>query len=116
MTFVANTLFAALVIAFVSWLSGRNPILSGLIAAMPLSTMLILPLSQAQHGDAENTVLLAKSIFLATPVALLFFVPFLLAERLALPFWKLYAMGVGLLLAGFWLYRLATRMLFPEAE
>ena len=115
MTFVANTLFAALMIAFVSWLSGRSPTLAGVIAALPLSTMLLLPMSQLQHGDSENTFLLARTIFLATPVALLFFVPFLFSERLGLPFWKLYGLGCGLLAIGLVCYRLGTKAFFPEA-
>jgi len=116
MTFVANTLFAALVIAFVSWLSGRSPTLAGVIAALPLSTMLILPMSQLQHGSAENTYLLARNIFIATPVALLFFVPFLVADRLGLSFWKLYALGVAALAVGLIVYRFAGQLLFPETD
>ena len=115
MTFVLNTFIAAVVISFVAWLSGRSPILAGLIAALPLSTMLILPMSQLQHGDTENTYLLAKSIFVATPVALTFFVPFLLSNRLALPFWKLYLLGCVFLLLAFLIYRFVARVLFPAS-
>ncbi len=115
MTFLLNTLVAAVVIAFVSWLSGRSPILAGLIAALPLSTMLILPMSQLQHDNTENTYLLARSIFLATPVALTFFVPFLLADRLLWSFWQLYLLGCALLLVSFFVYRIAARLLFSGA-
>ena len=116
MTFVLNTLFAASVIAFVSWLSGRAPVIAGLIAALPLSTMLILPLSQAQYEDVENTVVLARSIFLATPITLLFFVPFLFADRLQWPFWKLYGSGFALLVAGFLVFRLLARLFFADSD
>ena len=116
MTFVLNTLFAAIVIAFVSWLSGKAPVVAGLIAALPLSTMLILPLSQAQYGDVENTVVLARSIFLATPITLLFFVPFLFANRLQWPFWKLYLAGFGLLVAGFLVFRLVAPLFVASSK
>lgn len=109
MSFVVNTILAAVVIAFVSWLSGRSPILAGVIAALPLSTLIILPMSQAQYGNSGNTYLLAKSIFLAIPVTLLFFVPFLFEHRLGLSFWKLYALGCALLLSGFAVFRLVAR-------
>jgi hypothetical protein len=115
MTFAINTLIAALMISFVSWLSGRSPTLAGLVAALPLSTMLILPMSQIQHGDSENTYVLAKSIFLATPVALMFFLPFLFSERLGLSFWRLYLLGSGLLIGSFFLYRFVVRAIFPSS-
>ena len=116
MTFLLNTLFAAVVIAFVSWLSGRAPVIAGLIAALPLSTMLILPLSQIQYGDVENTVVLARSILLATPITLLFFVPFVFADRLAWSFWQLYGAGFALLVVGFGLFRLAATLFLSEAD
>lgn len=116
MTFVINTLIAAFVIAFVSWFSGRSPIIAGLIAALPLSTLLILPMSQIQHGNTENTFLLAKSIFLGIPVSLMFFVPFLFSERLNLSFWRLYGLGCFLLAIGVFLYWLVSRSLFPGSE
>ncbi len=109
MTFAFNTLFAAVVIAFVSWLSGRSPTIAGLIAAMPLSSMLILPMSQLQHGSTENTTELARSILFAVPVACLFFLPFLFAERLGLSFWRLYGVGMGLTFVGAVAYRWLTR-------
>ena len=77
--------------------------------------MLVLPMAQVQHGDPGNTYLLAKSIFLATPVTLLFFLPFLLSSRLDWPFWKLYLAGCGLLAVGIVVYRLVVRLLFPES-
>ena len=48
---------------------------------MPVATLLVLPLSYLQHGDAEQVNALARSILLAIPVTLLFFVPFLVSGR-----------------------------------
>jgi len=39
------------------------------------------------------------------PVSLLFFVPFLLAEKLNISFWQSYSAGVGLLIIGFFLHK-----------
>ncbi len=82
-----NIILSASVIAFASWLSGRFPGTAGFIIALPLATMLVLPLSHLQHGGGgENTILLAKSIFVAVPVTLAFFIPFLLSGKLGLSF------------------------------
>ena len=111
MTFVLNVMISALVISFASWLSGRLPTVAGFLVAMPVATLLVLPLSYLQHGDADNTVLLARSIFVAIPVTLGFFVPFLLSERLALSFWQAYALGCAALPLGFLVHRVISRLL-----
>jgi len=107
-----NVLLSALIISFASWLSGRYPTTAGFLIALPIATMLVLPLSYFQHGDQANTVLLARSVFTAIPISLLFFVPFLVAERFALSFWQAYAVGCMALPAGFVVHRLVTRALF----
>jgi hypothetical protein len=111
-TFVLNVLVSAMVISFASWLSGKFPTLAGFFVALPLATMLVLPLSYQEHRDASATILMAKSIFIAIPVSLLFFVPFLLTERLSLGFWQAYALGCGALPVGFFIHRTVTKLLF----
>lgn len=113
MTFVLNVLITACVVSFASWLSGRLPALAGFFVALPLASMIVLPLSFREHGSAESTILLAKSIFIAIPVSLTFFLPFLLAERLNLGFWQAYAFGCAALPVGFVLHRAVTRLWFP---
>ena len=109
MTTALNVLISASVIAFAAWLSGRHPTLAGFLIAMPIATLLVLPMAYAQHGDAENTVLMAKSIFLAVPVSLLFFVPFFFSERWGLSFWQTYLAACALLPVGFVAHRFALR-------
>lgn len=104
-TFVFNVAVSALVIGVASWLSGRFPAAAGFIVALPLSTMLVLPLSYGEHGSAETAIALAKSILLALPITLAFFVPFLLSERLGLSFWWAYTLGCLGLPVGFFLHR-----------
>ncbi len=96
---------SAAVIAFASWLSGRRPALAGFIMALPLSSLIVLALSYAEYKDAAKTVTFAKSIFVSVPLSLTFFVPFLFADRLRLPFWALYGMGVVLLAASYFVNR-----------
>ena len=111
MTFLLNVIVSAVVISFASWLSGRLPSLAGFFVALPLATMLVLPLSFREHGNAESSIQLAQSIFVAIPISLLFFVPFLLADRLSLSFWQAYAFGCAALPVGFFVHRALTKML-----
>ena len=112
MDFVLNLVVSAIVISFASWLSGRFPSLAGFIVALPLATMLVLPLSFREHGSTEASVTLARSIFVAIPVSLAFFVPFLFSDRWGLSFWQAYGLGCVALLVGFFLHRTVTHALF----
>lgn len=97
----AKIIVSACIIAFASWLSNKRPELAGLIIALPLMSLLALAFSYTEFKDAESSVRFAKSIVTAVPLSLLFFVPFLLAQRLGLPFWALYGCGVALLAIGY---------------
>ncbi len=110
MTFVLNVIVSAVVISFASWLSGRLPSLAGFFVALPVATMLVLPLSFREHGSAEASIHLAQSIFVAIPISLMFFVPFLLADRLNLSFWQAYAFGCAALPVGFFAHRAIAKV------
>jgi hypothetical protein len=112
MSVFANLLLSASVIAFATWLSKTYPVVAGFVIALPLTTMLVLPLSHVQHDNPENTFLLAKSIFIAIPVSLTFFVPFLLAPRFGLSFWQAYGAGCVLLAVGYFVHQAVTHSLF----
>ena len=115
MTFAIHVLVSAAVISFAAWLSGRFPVTAGFVVALPLATMLVLPLSYHQHADPQAAVSLARSIFVAIPVSLGFFVPFLLAGRFGLGFWQAYSLGCLALVVGFALHRIVVRALFAES-
>ena len=110
MRIVFNILLAASVVTLASWLSRRFPITAGFIVALPLTTMMVLPFSYVQHGDAGNTMLLAKSIFTAIPVTMAFFLPFLFAGKLGLSFWQAYALACVTLCIGFFVHRAVVQM------
>ena len=107
MTFALNTLVSALVIAGVAWISRRHPVPAGFIVALPLATMLVLPLAYLQHRDSGSAFELARSILVALPITVLFFVPFLARERLS--FWGAYALGCALLPLGYFVHRALMR-------
>ena len=111
MIFVAKILLAALLISFASWLAGKRPELAGFIIALPLSTMLALAFTYGEFRDPEASVTFAKSVFLAVPLSMTFFVPFLLADRLNWSFPAYYLSGIALLTAAYFAHRFLTSWL-----
>ncbi len=103
---ILKVLIAVTVIVTTSWLSNKRPELAGFIVALPLVSMLALLFSYAEFGNAESTVTFAKSILVGIPVSLLFFLPFLVADRLQLGFWTSYVAGVFLLSVGYFLHQI----------
>ncbi|MGH7309239.1 MAG: hypothetical protein ACREK6_11145 [Candidatus Rokuibacteriota bacterium] len=56
MAIVVNVVLSALVVGGAAWLSGRFPRAAGFLVALPLATMLVLPMAHLQHKDPETTV------------------------------------------------------------
>ncbi len=109
MLIILNTLVSALVIGVAAWLSRRYPSGAGFLVALPLATMLVLPMAYLQHRDPASVFQLARSILVALPITLLFFVPFLIRDRLS--FWGAYALGCALLPIGYFAHRAIMRAL-----
>ena len=105
MHIILNVLLSSSLITLVLWLSKENPSLGGFIISLPISTLIVLALSKIQNGDAGNTTALAKSVFVSVPMTLLFFVPFLLADKLKLSFWTSYVIGFALLGVSYGLHK-----------
>lgn len=102
---ITKIIVAAVLISFVSWYSNRKTALAGFITALPLTTLLALAFSHLQWNDQVQSVNYAKSIFVAVPISLLFFVPFLLAQKLNLNFWTCYFLGIALLAGGYFIHK-----------
>ena len=109
MLIVLNTLVSALVIGVAAWLSRRYPSGAGFLIALPLATMLVLPLAYLQHRDPGSAFQMARSILVALPITVLFFVPFLMRDRFS--FWGAYALGCALLPVGYFLHRAIMKAL-----
>jgi hypothetical protein len=103
--FILKIVAAACLIALTSWIAKSNPKLAGFILALPVTTMIALAFSFAEFQNPEASVEFAKSTFYAIPLSLLFFVPFLLADRLKIGFWGLYSTGVFLLGVGYLIHK-----------
>lgn len=108
---IGKIIIAAVLISFVSWLSGKKTGLAGFLTALPLTTLLALAFSHLEWGDTKQSVEYAKSVFVAIPVSLLFFIPFLLAQKLQLSFWTCYSSGVALLGVGYFIHSYAVKVL-----
>lgn len=104
MWFVIKVILSAVMISSVSWLAGKKIGLAGFLTALPLTSILALAFSQVEYQDTEQSVHYAKSIFVAVPLSLSFFIPFLFAEKWSLGFWGSYLMGLVLLGASYLLH------------
>ncbi len=100
-----NVFLSAAVISVVLFISKANPRLGGFILSLPVATLITLAFSKIQNQDVGNTFELAKSVFVAVPLSLVFFVPFLFAERFKWSFWNCYFMGIVLLFVSYLLHR-----------
>jgi hypothetical protein len=101
---------AAIAIAFSSWLAGKKPELAGFIIALPLASILALAFSYIEHRDASSSITFAKSIMIGVPVSWLFFIPFFFAEKYDYGFWVSYAVGLSLLILGYFLHQYITKL------
>mgnify|MGYP007051390666 CR=1 FL=1 len=108
---VGKTVVAAILISFVSWLSGKRIGLAGFLTALPLTTLLALAFSHLEWGDSKQSVEYAKSVFVAIPVSLLFFIPFLLSQKLNLNFWTCYSIGIGFLGVGYFIHTYISKFI-----
>lgn len=105
MPFIVNVLISASVISLCVWLAKNSPSLAGFILSLPLSTLLVLAMNQLQNGESGNGVALAKSVFIAVPASLVFFIPFLFSDRFKIPFWVCYGLGVVLLTGAYFVHK-----------
>lgn len=102
---IVKIIISAIVISFVSWLAGKKVNLAGFLTALPITTLLALAFTQMQWSDPKQSVEYAKSVFVAIPVSLLFFIPFLMAQKFNLGFWSCYTSGIVLLGLGYFAHQ-----------
>ena len=105
MLFLLKIVMAGLIIALASWLSGKKPELAGFIIALPLTSIIVLAFSYAEHKNIETSITFAKSIALGVPISYLFFIPFFLNKQLNLNFWVIYLIGFLLIILGFFIHK-----------
>lgn len=106
MSLAFKVIVSALVISFSSWLAGKKPALAGFIMALPIASLIAIAFTQMEWREPEKSAEFAKSIFISIPLSLTFFLPFLFAKQIKLPFWGLYVSGLILLIVSFGIHRL----------
>ena len=94
MFFLVKILISAVLIAFASWLAGRQTILAGFIIALPLVSMLSIFFVYWEYRDMAKVNQFAGSILAAVPLSLLFFVPFILNKWLKMNFAMTYLIAI----------------------
>ncbi len=97
MLFVLKFCLSAFIISFASWLAGKKPVLAGLIVALPLISILSIFFAYMEHRDMNKINEFATSIFIAVPLSLTFFLPFLLNKWLKLNFTLTFLSGILIL-------------------
>lgn len=73
--------------------------------ALPISSMIALALNYAEFRDDSRVIEFAKSILVAVPLSLTFFVPFFLSSQLKWKFEFLYLAGIVLLTTSYFVHR-----------
>ena len=109
MRFALHVAISAILIGVAVTLSKRFPRGAGFLIALPLATMIALPLSYVEHGQLDSIATIARSIAVAVPLVLFFLAPLAFAERLGLSFWQAYALACLSLLPGFAVHRWLTQ-------
>ena len=94
MLYIFKAILAGFIIVFASWLAGRKPVLAGFIIALPLMSMMSILFSYLQFRDVTKINQFASSIFIAAPLSLTFFIPFLLNKWLKMNFTLTYGLAI----------------------
>jgi len=84
--FLVKVIVSALIIAGVSELAKKLPSLGGLIAAMPLTTLLALIWLYADTGDYQLAVDFTRSVLFAIIPTTIFFISALFLFKRGVPF------------------------------
>lgn len=110
MLFLTKIFISASLIAFASWLAGRNPRLAGFIIALPLASVLAIVFSYWQYRDMQKINEFAVSILAAVPLSLFFFAPFILNRWLKLNFSFSMVLGFLCLLGAYLIHSLIFKV------
>ncbi|MEO6433983.1 MAG: DUF3147 family protein [Sphingomicrobium sp.] len=99
LSFLAKAAFAGFMVALITLVAKRYPGWGGLLASLPLTSLLALGLLYAETGDRQRVGELSTSIlwFIVPSLPLFFVLPALL--RTGINFWVAFAVAVAMTLA-----------------
>lgn len=115
LSFIAKAAFAGLVVALVATIARRNPGWGGLLAALPLTSILALTLLWIDTRDEARVAALSSSVLVFIVPSLPMFVAIPLLLRSGIGFWPTMLISIVATLAlyalAFWLLpRLGVRL------
>jgi hypothetical protein len=100
-----NVIVSVAVIVGATWLSKRQPATAGFVAALPMTTILVLLLGRMDEVSFVDQVRFARSLVVGIPLGATFLVPFIVAPRLGLSFWSSFVAGLVCLSMGYGVHR-----------
>jgi len=103
--FAVNLFISVGVILVATWLSRRQPATAGFVAALPITTMLVLVLGRMDGVAFDEQVRFSRSLLVGIPLGATFLLPFVAAPRFGLSFWSSFVVGLVLLSAGYAMHR-----------
>jgi hypothetical protein len=92
--FAINLVISVAVIVGATWLSRRHPGTAGFVAALPITTMLVLVLGRVDGVAFDEQVRFTRSLLAGIPLATTFLVPFVFAPRFGISFWASFGLGL----------------------
>ncbi len=101
---IAKTLITAVLVVAISEIGKRNLLLGGLLASIPLTSLLALAWLQIESGSAERTAALSTSIMWLIPPSLVFLAALPLLLRAGLPSWGAFPLAIVATGAAYWIY------------
>jgi hypothetical protein len=108
---VAKIAISVAMITGASWLAGKKPGLAGFLVALPLTSLLTLSMNYLEYRDPQRLWEFGRSIAVAVPLSLLFFLPFFVIPKEKASYVLAMALGIGALGLGY----LVHRQIFGES-
>lgn len=100
-----NVVLSAAGISAVLFFARTNTVLAGFLGSLPLATIITFLLLHRDGGSMEDVSNLGKSILAGISTSLVFFIPFILPERMRFSFWVSFSMGLGFLALSYFAHR-----------
>ncbi|MBT9151869.1 MAG: hypothetical protein DDT35_00079 [Firmicutes bacterium] len=104
MQFIVKTIISALLIATISTVSRRLPMLGAIIASLPLTSILAMIWLYTDTQDIHKVIALSQGISWIILPSLVFFIAFQLLLRRNIHFYPALAMASLVMIAAYYVY------------
>lgn len=101
---VIKVVLTAVLVVAISEVGKRSLLMGGLLASIPLTSLLALAWLQVESGNREQVAALSTSIFWLIPPSLIFLAALPLLLRTELPAWAAFGISIIATGAGYWIY------------